>query len=156
MNRWSRIVLGIAAAGLLAWAATGVQGRLAGASREALAWHTLAGFGATLLLLLANAWVVIFLTACERGLRRRASVEASRLAPLAGARRGVAAVTALAVGATLAQIALSSRFYPGLLPAWVHLALAATSLASQAGFWLSARRALRAQHALCVELERRA
>jgi hypothetical protein len=108
-----------------------------------------------LLLLLGNAWTAIFLVACERGLRGLGVADASALAPLSLARRRVATLAALAAAATLAQIALSGLFYPGRLPGWTHVALAVASLALQAAFWWSARRALRVQHALALELERR-
>ena len=97
MNRWSKIVLGIGLAGLAGWIATGLQGRLVGAEREALALHTLAAFASTLALILADAWIVIFLGACERSLERAGHGSGGSLAHLARATR--LRRTAIVVGA---------------------------------------------------------
>ena len=64
----------------------------------------------------------------------------------------VAAVFA-AAAATLAQVLLSARFFPGRLPAWSHLALACFALFLQGALWIAARGALRTQHAICSALE---
>ena len=153
MNRWSRIVLGIAVAGLAGWIATGFQGRLVGAEREALALHTLAAFASTLALILADAWIVIFLVACERSLRRAGHGAGGPLGHLALVRNRVTILAIAAAAATLAQVMLSGRYFPGRLPGWSHVALACVALLLQGALWIAARGALRTQHAICAALE---
>ena len=138
MNRWSRIVAAIAVAGCVAWLAAGFAGRDAGHGPEALAVHTLVAFGATLALLLADVWVVVYLATSAR-LARAAGIDLDRLA------RGRTAVCSLAVlAAALAVTAftLAGALYPGGMPPALHVGLALATLAAQVVFLIVAVRHL--------------
>lgn len=138
MNRWSRIVAGIAVAGCLAWAGAGLAGREAGSGPEPLAVHTLVGFGATLTLLLADVWVIVYLATAVR-LARTAGFDLDRLA------RGRVVVYSLGVlAAVLAVTAftLAGALYPGRMPTALHLGLALATLAAQVLFLFFAVRHL--------------
>jgi hypothetical protein len=130
MTRWSRIVVGIAAAASVAWLVAGLAGRDADAGPEPLAVHTLISFGATLALLLADVWVIVYLATGAR-LARRAGLE---LARLARGRVLVYSLAGLAAALAVASFTLAGALYPGRLPAALHLALALATLVAQIAF----------------------
>jgi hypothetical protein len=136
LNRWSRIVLGIALSATAAWVAVGVVGRGAGRGPEQLALHTTLAYAATLLWLLADIWIVVFLAGCVRAARRLAPGGAPALGALERSRRHVSALGGASVALALGQFVASGLLYPGRLPASVHLALALVALVAQ-GFLLT-------------------
>jgi hypothetical protein len=143
LNRWSRIVFAIAVAGCLAWVAAGLAGREAGRGPEPLAVHTLVAFGATLALLLADLWVVVYLATCTR-LARAAGRD---LSALGRARRSVYAAAILAVLLAITAFAVAGALYPGRLDPLLHVGLALSALGAQIVFVVLAIRLLRRQEA---------
>ena len=141
MNRWSKIVLGIALLASAGWVAAGAAGDGADRDPESMVLHTLLAYAATLVWLLADTWIVVFLLGCERAARRLARGTPPALETLARTRRRVAAFGAAAVALALGQFALSGLLYPGRFPAALHLALALLALAAQLVFVASAARA---------------
>lgn len=150
MNRWSKIVLGIGGLATAAWLAGGLLGPAAGRSPEALALHTLVVYGALLLWLLADLWILVFLAGCARALRR--SAPAARRAEIAGRPR-VFALGGAAVLLALAQFTVSGLLFPGRMDPRVHLALALAALLAQLAFLAAGGRELARQHRLRLALE---
>jgi hypothetical protein len=142
MNRWSRIVLGIALLASAAWVAVGAAGGAADRDPEAMVRHTLLAYAATLVWLLADTWIVVFLIGCERAARRLAPGPAPALAGLARARRRVASLGAASAALALGQFAFSGLLYPDRFPAAAHVTLALLALLAQLVFVASAARAL--------------
>jgi len=128
MNRWSRIVVAIALAGCGAWIAAGLAGDDAGRGPEALGLHALVAFGATLALLLADVWLIVYLAAGAR-LARAAGVD---LGPLSRGRRAVCALAGLAAALAVFAFALAGALYPDRLSPVLHVGLAVATLVAHA------------------------
>jgi hypothetical protein len=138
MNRWSRIVAAIAVAGCLAWLGAGLAGRSAGSGPQPLALQNRVGFGATLTLLLADVWVIVYLATGAR-LARAAGFDLSRLAR---GRRVVYSLAVLAAVLAVTQFTLAGALFPGRMAPAVHVALALAALAAQIAFLIVAVRHL--------------
>jgi hypothetical protein len=126
MNRWSRIVLGLAALAAAAWLATGALGFRVADDRT-LAEHTLLGFVALLGLVLTQSWIAVFALVSGRLIGRRTGGARPELIELARAGRRATAAGVAAVVAATAQFTLSNALYPGRLDARSHLAAAIAS-----------------------------
>lgn len=133
----------IAVAGCVAWVAAGLAGREAGRGPEPLAVHTLVGFGATLALLLADLWVVVYLATGTR-LARAAGRD---LSALSRGRRSVYAAASLAAAFAITAFSVAGALYPGRLPATIHVGLAIAALTAQVVFLVVAIRLLRRHEA---------
>lgn len=149
MNRWSRIVVAIAVAGCLAWVAAGLAGRDAGGGPMPLARHTLVGFGATLTLLLADVWVVVYLATGVRLARR----EGRDLDALALERRVVYASAILAAAFAVTAFTLAGARYPTDMSPALHVGLALSTLVAQLVFLVAAIRLL-ARHEAALQAPR--
>jgi len=138
MSRWSRIVVAIAVIGCVAWVAAGIAGDGAGQGPEPLGLHTLVAFGATLALLLADVWLIVYLLAGTR-LARAAGID---LGPLAAGRRAVCALAGLAAALAICAFALAGALYPDRLSPIPHAGLAVATLAAHAILLVAAVRHL--------------
>lgn len=138
MNRWSRIVVAIALVGCAAWIAAGLAGDEAGRGPGPLGQHTLVAFGATLALLLADVWLIVYLVASAR-LARAAGVD---LGPLSRSRRAVCVLAGLAAALAVCAFALAGALYPDRLSPSLHVGLAVTTLVAHAALLVAAVRHL--------------
>lgn len=150
MNRWSKIVLGIGVGATCGWVAGGLLGPAAGRGPAALALHTLVTYAATLVWLLADVWILVFLAGSARALRRAAGTAA---ASAAAASRRVVALGAGAAAAVVAQFAVSGALFPGRMDVRLHLALALFALLLQLAFLVAGGRELARHHRLQQALE---
>jgi hypothetical protein len=151
MNRWSKIVIGVGVLASLGWIAGGLLGPGAGRSPENLARHTQVVYGATLLWILADVWILIFLAGSTRALRR--ALSGSARTGDAGVRHGVVALGVGAAVLVVAQFAVSSELFPGHLDARLHLATALAALVLQLAFLIVGGRELARHHRLQRALE---
>jgi hypothetical protein len=155
MNRWAWIVFVIGGLGLAGWAVVGLQGLRVGAAAEPLALHTLLALVATLALVLAELWVIVFLLACVRNV----AALGVRGDEVDGLRRDARRALALGLAAVVAALALfagTSALYPGRLSPALHLATSLAATALQLAFFAFARRALRRQRQGFAALAERA
>lgn len=146
MGRALLLVGGFAVAGFVAAGALGFEA----AARGNLRLHLLVGFVAVLLLLLSQVWILIFLIASGRAVRR--TVELAGLDPglVAESRarlRRLAPWLASAVVLTVATFALAPQIAGGGAPRWLHAGLATAALVAQLSALVRERRELGA-HAL--------
>ncbi|HLF55367.1 MAG TPA: hypothetical protein VI942_00840 [Thermoanaerobaculia bacterium] len=125
MNRWSRIVLGLAVIATAAWLAAGALGYRVADDRS-LAIHTLISFVALLGIVLTQGWIAVFAAVSERLVSRR--TEGAR-GELARARRVAVASATLAIAAAAAQFTVANAHYPGRLGARTHLVAGVASAA---------------------------
>jgi hypothetical protein len=138
MSRWSRIVIAIALFGCGAWVAAGIAGDEAGRGPGPLGLHTLVAFGATLALLLADIWLIVYLLAGAR-LARAAGID---LGALAAGRRAVCALAVLAAALAVCAFSLAGALYPDRLSPVLHTVLAVATLAAHAILLVAAVRHL--------------
>lgn len=133
MNHWARIQLAIVAAGTLLFLAAGLQGLAGEVARAGFPLHTRLGLVATLLIVLGETWIVVYLAACRRRLRA-AGLTAEDERALGRSARGTAAVAAAAAMAALAHLIWAGRGFSEGAPASRHglfaLATAVLLLAS--------------------------
>jgi len=140
VNRWTRIVLGLALLGLAGWSWAGWTGYAVSSGRGELPAHTLVAFGSTLTLLFADLWLVVYLLVQERQLRRLAPPRAER-----GGRGSVLFAAGTAIGLTVAQFIVAGALYPGRLAASHHALLALAALLAQLALIAISVAALRRQ-----------
>lgn len=120
------------------------------AGRGNLRLHLLVGFVSVLLLLLSQVWILIFLVASGRAVRR--TVDLAGLDPALAAEsrtrlRRLAPWLASAVLLSVATFAVGPQMAGGGAPRWLHAGLAAAALAAQVSALVLERRELGA-HAL--------
>jgi hypothetical protein len=129
LNRWARIVFGLAFAASIAWIAGGALGyRIV--DDESLAQHTLLGFVALLALILAHGWIVAFAAVSFRLVGQRVASHDPVVAELGRSRTGAAIGAALAILASTAQFVVSNALYPGRLSPFWHAVSGALSALS--------------------------
>ena len=144
-----RALIVVGAVAVAAFLAAGVLGFEA-SDRGNLRLHLLVGFVSVLLLLLSQVWILIFLVASGRAVRR--TVERAGLDPALAAEsrarvRRLAPWLASAVLLSVATFALGPQMGGGRAPRWLHAGLAAVALAAQLSALVLERRELGA-HAL--------
>lgn len=157
--RFEAVILAVGAAGTAVLAATGAwgYGGVGGMGGVGIEAHLMLAVGSALALLFPHLWVLFFLLATGRGLRRPAANTANTAAGLAAVakpRRLAFAALGLAVAALAALLVSGAADYthPGGLGLhaglfWAALALQVAALAAE---W----RALAANGALLAALDR--
>ncbi|KAB2958391.1 MAG: hypothetical protein F9K16_13455 [Thermoanaerobaculia bacterium] len=140
MNRWTRIVFGLALLGLAGWSWAGWTGHAVSSGAGELPAHALVAFGSTLTLLFVDLWLVVYLLVHQRELRRLGVPRR----PSAGIRTVFVAAVA-AIGLTIAQFTVAGALYPGRLAANHHALLAFAALLAQLALLGTSVAALRRQ-----------
>lgn len=141
-------VAAFVAAGALGFEAT---------DRGNLRLHLLVGFVSVLLLLLSQVWILIFLAASGRAVRRTVALAGLDPALTAESRarlRRLAPWLASAVLLTVATFAVGPQMAGGRAPRWLHAGLAAAALAAQVSALVLERRELGAHALRLAELAR--
>jgi hypothetical protein len=145
MNRFARVQMTLSLLGLAGWLGLSVAALRGDALREHLALHLLGALAATLLIVLAQAWIAIYLLASERRLAPllagHGELEA-RLASLAPRRRLALAAGALALLLAAFAFVLAGRLFSGGISARAHLATIAAATSILAIALVLERRAL--------------
>ncbi len=141
MNRWSRIVLALAAVATLSWLYAGATGFRVN-DDQSLALHTLISFAALLALVLTHTWVAVFVVVSERLIRRRGGCADSELRALAQARRRGLSGALASVGLAVSMFALSNALIPGHLDRRNHLVMAVIACLAVVGALLLEAQAL--------------
>jgi len=161
--RFENLILGVGVAATVALAATGYLGYRGGPEGGGLDPHLTLAVGTAMAVLFPHLWVLIYLLASGRGLRRAVAAAGERtasglatLTPLAGARRWAFVALAAASGTLLALVfsggVAASR--AGGSGGGLHQALFWTALALQAAALIVERRALRVNASLFAALDR--
>ncbi len=119
MNHWARIQLGIVTAGTLLFLATGLQGLAVDGGQAGFPLHTRLGLVATLLIVLGETWIVVYLAACARRLPAT-GLTAEEARALGRSARGTSAVAGAAAAAALAHLIWAGRGFSGGAPASRH------------------------------------
>jgi hypothetical protein len=119
MNRWAKIQMAIAAAGVLGFAAVGAHGLATGGDPDLLPLHTQSALLATLLIVLSQSWVAIYALVSARLLEARE----------AGPRRRLLAAAGLALAAVVGNFLVGGRLFTTHAPGWIHGVAAGSALA---------------------------
>jgi hypothetical protein len=114
LNRFAKIVMGIAWLGTALWISTFLQGVSIAGDRPELALHTVLSLAAAAATVLARAWCMVFLVAGRERFARPEAARARKIALLA------ASISLLLVAA---QFLAAGRMLWGSVPPLVHAAL---------------------------------
>ena len=131
MNVWARIQFAIAAAGTAGFAAVGAHGYRVAEDLGLYGLHMQLGLVATLALVFAQAWMVLFAVGSERRLRALLAAGDAARAGVARVRTRVSIAGGVALAAALAHFVVAGRLFASHSPAWIHASSAAVALAAQ-------------------------
>lgn len=131
MNGWARIQFAIATAGTAGFAAVGAHGFRVTTDVALYALHMQLGLVATLALVFAQAWMVLFAIGSERRLRALLGAGDPARAGIERVRARVAIAGGVALAAALVHFVVAGRLFASHAPAWIHAASAAVAFAAQ-------------------------